>query len=312
MDSSRVALSYFLFAAVAPIHAQSAGGQAEVLYDRGRALVAAGKTAEACTAFEQSQQLEPAVTTLIALATCDEMLGKLATAWTLFREAEQQTRAASDNKGVQLHKIALERAAGLEMRVSKLTIQVPDASKVDGLEILWEQELIPAEKWNRALPVDGGTFTITTRVSGVSDWSVRVTVAPEADAKIVDILALRATLARERNRLARRDGVLPMAVGAGAVILLGGALGLSLWGDATYDDAKDEMIDQARRDALAASADHKRYAAEGLVIAGAGCAGVAIWLYLRERGARSEPVRARAGQLTIAPAVSGVGVAGRF
>jgi hypothetical protein len=321
-------LAYFLFVAAGPARAQPAGTQAEVLYERGRTLVAAGKTAEACAAFEQSQQLEPAVTTLIALATCDERLGKLATAWALFLEAEQQTRAAGDGKGVQLHKLATERAAKLEPRVSKLMIRVPDASKIDGLEILRDQERIPAEKWNRTFPIDGGVFTITARASGASDWSMNVMVALEADAKVVDIPALRATTAAPPalggmqlsippvppvpERAVQRSRVLPIAVGAGAVVLLGGALGLSLWGDATYDDAKAEMMDQARRDALATSADRKRYAAEGFAVVGAGCAGVAVWLYLRQRGARSEVAPARAGQLMIAPTVSGVGVAGRF
>jgi tetratricopeptide (TPR) repeat protein len=315
-------LAYLIFVAVMPASAQPAGTQAEELYDRGRALIAAGKTAEACAAFEQSQQLEPAATTLLALATCDERLGKLATAWKLFLEAEAQTRSASDEKSGQLHKIALERAAKLESRVSKLTIRVPDASKVDGLEILRDQERIPAEEWNRALPLDGGTFTITARAPGKSDWSMGVTISSEADAKTVDIPDLQETPGSGgsqsaiplglSDRPARRSGVLPIAVGAGAVVLLGGALGLSLWGDATYDDAKAEMMDQGRRDALATSADRKRYAAEGLVIAGAGCAGVAVWLYFRQRGARSEPAPARAGQVMIAPTASGIGVVGRF
>jgi hypothetical protein len=48
----------------------------------------------------------------------------------------------------------------------------------------------------------------------------------------------------------RRGSLVPVAVGAGAVVLLGGALGFSLWGDSTYDEAKAEMTDQARREAM--------------------------------------------------------------
>ena len=323
MISGRAVLAFCFFVVAVPAWAQPPSSQAEELYDHGRSLMAAGKTAEACTAFEQSRQFEPAATTLIALATCDEMLGKLATAWALYLEAEQQTRVASDSRGIQLHKLALERAAALGRRVSMLTIQVPDTSKIDGLEILRDRERIPAEKWNRAFPVDGGAFTITARAPGMSDWSMSVTIAPEADAKSVDIPALRRmspALGRVQassrpgpsDRAVRRSRVLPIAVGVGAVALFGGALGLSLWGDATYDDAKAEMMDQGRRDALAASADRKRYAAEGFAIAGAGCAGVAVWLYIRQRGARSEAAPARAGQLLITPTASGIGGAGRF
>jgi hypothetical protein len=63
-----------------PARGQPAGVQAEVLFRDGRSLMTAGKVAEACAAFEQSQKLEPAVPTLINLAACREKLGQLATA----------------------------------------------------------------------------------------------------------------------------------------------------------------------------------------------------------------------------------------
>ena len=95
------------------------------------------------------------------------------------------------------------------------------------------------------------------------------------------------------------------------MVLLGGALGVSLWGDSTYDAAKAEMTDQARRDSLYDSANRKRYAAQEFAVAGVGCAGVAVWLYLRQRGARAEAT-ARTARLMLAPTTSGIGVAGQF
>ncbi|HWO17144.1 MAG TPA: tetratricopeptide repeat protein [Kofleriaceae bacterium] len=309
------------------VRAQPAGAQAEVLFREGRALMTAGKIAEACAAFEQSQKLDPAPTTLINLAGCREKLGQLASAWGLFLEAERQTRSASDDVAQQLNKVARERAAKLEPRVPKLTISVPDQSKIDGLEIVRDKESIPAVMWNRALPVDGGTYTITARAPGANEWSTRVTLASEADTKTVDIPDLR-NLQQDLGQpqtvsagiagaakppdAGRRGSFAPIVVGAGAVVLLGGALGLSLWGDSTYDKAKAEMTDQARRDSLFDSANRKRYAAEGVAIAGVGCAGVAVWLYLRQRGARAETASARTGGLMFTPTASGIGVVGRF
>src|SRR5262249_26440017 len=77
--SSRVIIAVSLIGAVTPARAQPAASQAEELYNKGRALVAANKIVEACDAFEQSQKLDPALTTLIALATCRERQGLLAT-----------------------------------------------------------------------------------------------------------------------------------------------------------------------------------------------------------------------------------------
>src|SRR4051794_14833575 len=171
--------------------AQPAGAQAEVLFRQGRDLLAAGKVAEACTAFDESQKLEPAVTTLLNLAACREKLGQLATAWGHFLEAARQTRSASDAATQQHHEVATTRARKLEPRVSKLTINVPQRSQIDGLEIRRDTERVNAGLWNRALPIDGGTYTITARAPGANEWSTQVTVAAERDTKTIEIPDLR-------------------------------------------------------------------------------------------------------------------------
>jgi hypothetical protein len=345
--SSRVVIVSLLVATATPTSAQPFEVRAQKLYDNGRNFMAAGKIAEACAAFEQSHRLDPAVTTLIALATCREKFGQLANARDLFLEAERQTQSANDNVSAQLHSIARDRAALLEPRVPRLTINIPDQCKIDGLEILRDTESIPATAWNRALPINGGTYKITARAPGLKEWSASVTLASEADAQTVDIPDLRklksgpgkspeapvpnalvmglpATTPASRvsgsaqpskqleaSDTARpRHYLVPIAVGAASVLLLGGALGFSLWGDSTYSTAKGEMTDQAKRDSLYESANHKRYTAGGLAAVGAGCAGVAVWLYLRQRGARGEPT-SRAG-LILAPTASGIGVVGQF
>src|SRR6185436_13656654 len=88
-----VAVVFLLWSSAAL--AQPAGAQAEVLFRQGRTLLSAGKVAEACSAFEESQKLEPAVTTLLNLAGCREKLGQFATAWGLFLEAARQTRSGN-------------------------------------------------------------------------------------------------------------------------------------------------------------------------------------------------------------------------
>lgn len=197
---SRAIIVASLFIAVMPASSQPAERQAEDLYDKGRALVAAGKTAEACAAFEQSQRIAPAVTTLIALGTCRERLGQLATAWKLFVEAERESRSASDDTIVQLHAIALDRAAKLEPRVPKLTIDVPVASKIDGLQILRDKDNLSEGDWNRALPIDGGTYTIIARAPGADEWSTSVTLASEGDVKTIDVPKLQTVKSSMKER----------------------------------------------------------------------------------------------------------------
>jgi hypothetical protein len=89
---TRVAILAAVIGWSSTVLAQPAGAQAEVLFRQGRDLMAAGKIVEACGAFAESQKLEPAVTTLLNLASCREKNNNLASAWGLFLEAERETR----------------------------------------------------------------------------------------------------------------------------------------------------------------------------------------------------------------------------
>ncbi|MEO6773826.1 MAG: hypothetical protein ABI467_12550, partial [Kofleriaceae bacterium] len=58
----RSLLALGVLAAAAPsAFAQPAGAQAEILFRKGQDLLAHGKTAEACAAFDASEKLEPGV-----------------------------------------------------------------------------------------------------------------------------------------------------------------------------------------------------------------------------------------------------------
>src|SRR5687768_18046990 len=94
---------------------------AEALFDHAKRLHAAGRYAEACPKFAESQKLDAGVGTLLYLADCYEKIGQTASAWAGFREAA----AAAKNAGQEeREKIARDRAAGLEPQLSRLTITV--------------------------------------------------------------------------------------------------------------------------------------------------------------------------------------------
>ena len=319
MNRVLLVLSCSLLAA-APVYAQSAGAQAEVLFRQGRQLMTAGKIGEACSAFAESEKLDPAVTTLLNLAECREKNGQVATAWGLFLDAERQTRDATSPVDTKLHQVALEHAKQLEPRVSKLTIEVPVASRRPQLQITRDSEQLAPVMWDRPSPIDGGAHTITVSAPGATTWSTTVTVAPEDDNKtiIVPALASTATAAPEATsnahptmttaaptgivsavpRPSGHSRVLPIALGATAVAMLGGSLAFDLWGDSTYNQAKTAP-DQTRADDLWHSANTKRYVAEGLAVAGVGCAAVAVWRFMANRG--DSP---RAERVSIMPVVT--------
>src|SRR5262249_31212082 len=94
-DSSRFrrAAGMAFLIMLAASKARAAPRTAEALSREGRQWMAAGNTAEACARFAQSNQLEAASGTLLNLARCHEYLGKIATAWTEYRDAAALARS---------------------------------------------------------------------------------------------------------------------------------------------------------------------------------------------------------------------------
>jgi hypothetical protein len=299
--------------------AQPAGAQAESLFRHGKELMTKGRFAEACAAFEASQKLDPTISTLLNLASCREKNGQLATAWGLFLEAERQTRTASDDPSRQLHQVAVNHATKLEPRLSTLTITVAPEHRVGGLQVHRNADLVDPGAWNKALPIDGGTYKITASAPGNADWSAMITLGNERDAKTIDIPRLKAAALGEastatsatspaapqpvgREPGALRSKIVPIALGGAALALAGGAVGFELSARSTYDKAEVE-VDDARQRSLWSSAKTRRYVAQGLGVASLASAGVAVWLYLRADNDEASPVRE--ARVQVMPAVDG-------
>lgn len=163
-------------------HAQNA--QAERLFEEGNKLMADGKLAQACAAFEASNRVEPRAGTLIRLGECREQNQQLASAWSAYKDA---SNLATDPRKQQFAKT---KAAALEPRLSYLNVAVSDASRIRGLAVTRNGVLLDPMLWNRALPVDGGDHVIAARTPGYETWQKTIHI-PVADAKLsVDVPAL--------------------------------------------------------------------------------------------------------------------------
>ena len=119
--------------AAAHAQAPATSAAATAQFDRGRALLKDGKYAEACAAFEGSERAEHNVATVLSLADCREKNHQYASAWALFLQADSQTRA--DPSKAMLNTTAKNRARALESRLSYLTINVPDESRIPELVV---------------------------------------------------------------------------------------------------------------------------------------------------------------------------------
>lgn len=283
---------------------QPASAEADLLFDQARTLMDQGKYADACMAFDASQKLSPAVSTLFNQANCREKNQQFATAYGLWREAERKTRTPIDEQTQKLNRIAVEHWKALEPKLSKLTIVVADENRMPGLEIARDKLALDVGMWNHALPSDGGTFTITAHAPDREPWAMTIHVANEGDQKTVEVpplkLAPKPVMTSKPEPMISsqpRTGIVPWIVAGGTVALVSTAVGFELSSRSTYGKSKREP-DDARQESLWEDAKKMHYAAQGLAIAGIACAGVATWLFLRSHD--EEAMTTRTTKLNIA------------
>jgi hypothetical protein len=146
--------------------------QADALFERGRKLMAEGRTAEACARFDESSQVEPATGTLLNLAVCNQKLGKTATAWAQFTTAEASARADARPDRVAF---ARQRLKQLAPQLSHLTLVVPQ-ERPPGLRLSLDGSPVLAADWNVATPIDPGDHTVLADVPNAKQRAFAVRV----------------------------------------------------------------------------------------------------------------------------------------
>jgi len=177
----------------APLSAHAQGGDkagAESLFQEGKALLAQGKTAEACPKFAESQRLDPSVGTLLNLARCHEQLGRTASAWATYKEAATLAHAVGQT---ERESAAKDFARKLEPRLSRMRIEAK--SPPAGLVIKRDGIAVGEASLGSAIAVDPGEHTVEATAPGYKPWSTKIVVGAEADAKSVTVPALEPDLA---------------------------------------------------------------------------------------------------------------------
>jgi hypothetical protein len=158
---------------------------AESLFMEGKSLMAAGKVAEACPKFAESQRQDPSVGTLLNLARCYEDLGKTASAWAEYKEAASLARTVGDTERGDA---AVEFAKKIEPRLSKLRIDAP--SSIAGLRVTRDGVELGPAALGVAVAVDPGEHVVAASAPGFKPFRGKVTVGPEKDQQLVQVPAL--------------------------------------------------------------------------------------------------------------------------
>jgi hypothetical protein len=299
---SALALSAFVLCA-SPAQAESDASSralAVQLFDQAEALFAQQRVAEACPKYAESFRLDPQLGALIYLAECYEKNGQLASAWGSFREAEEMAQKRGDERAAHAH----ERAAALEARLDQLLIDVPEAARVPGLEVLRDGVLVAETLWGNQAPIDPGKHHIEARASGYKPWQADIEVSGEAQLAKLAVPPLQidpnavphgGQNAADSPGAAQRTTAIVVA-GVGIVGLgVGGFFGLSA--QSSYSDSKDLCSDSnvctAQGSDLRSSAKSKALVstvATGVGLAGLATAAVLWFTAPKAQGSERAPV----------------------
>jgi hypothetical protein len=312
----RITVVLAILCATTAAHAQLMEPGADVdkpaalqLFEEGRTLLSAGRTDEACKKFELSIRKDPrAVGTLLNLGLCNERLGKLATALSLFVEAFDRAHDASQP----------EQQAAAEEHIKALRPQVPVvaisyvATPLAGERLLIDERVVGRDETE--LPLDPGPHTIVFTAPGRLPYEV--TVVTKASTRTPMRLPDLAVPPRGSNP--RRTAGKVSTIGG--VALLAGAGVLALVANRKYDQqfegssphcgASPPIDGREVCDAIgaAAVADSRSLATTASIVAGIGAAttiiGLTLWITAPSDQPRLVPTAGSSG--------AGLALVGRF
>ncbi|HET7540899.1 MAG TPA: hypothetical protein VFK05_13545 [Polyangiaceae bacterium] len=163
--------------------AEDATSPADESFLRGRALLNDKRYSEACPKFEESQREDPASGTLLALAYCQELAGRLATSWRSYIAAADLATREGHAERVAA---ARDQAQKVAERASKLTLVVaPELLALPGFRVLADGIELERASLGVALAMDGGSHVFEAQAPGRMPWKSTVTLLNERDQKIL-------------------------------------------------------------------------------------------------------------------------------
>jgi hypothetical protein len=142
---------------------------ADSLFREGRAAMKANAFATACPKFAESYRLDPAAGTLLNLATCEQRLGKLATAALHYRQAAEAFPAGDERID-----FANRSAAALDPKIPRLVLTPPEAGLPYGAKVRLDNMLVAEPSLGHPLAVDPGEHVVTVEVPGRPASTARV------------------------------------------------------------------------------------------------------------------------------------------
>jgi hypothetical protein len=249
------------------------------LFERGRALLAQKRTREACLAFADAHRLQPdAVGITLNLAECFRDLGKLASSYSTYRQAELLCKKTGER---ERERYAHESASALEPRLAHLRIVAP---AVPGLVLRRDGEDLGQTALVAPFPIDAGDHRIELSAPGYRPWSAAVKVPSDGASVSLEAPALVPDGSHSFVWTPARYAGLGIGIAGVAALAAGGAVGgaaLSKY-NAAKPDCSPSQPDMCTAAGVStrSSALHLADASTGLLIGGAVATAAGVTLLL--------------------------------
>jgi hypothetical protein len=282
--------------------------RADALFSEGRDLLEKGRFPEACAKLAHSEELSPAVGTLLNLAYCYEQVGKLRSAMDAYVEAETLAIAAGEAKRAAF---ARERYGAVEPRAAKLVVRLmpPEAP---GLEIRRNGVTVPKTDLGQPIPIDPQDYVVSATAPGRVPWKGALLV--RGDGAVVTVIVPPLEIASvapaaERPQTVGARRIAALGLGVVSAVALGAGIGVGLAAKSRYDDTGPHC-DATGCDETGRTIQHGAVAqgnvATGLVVFGAlaGAAGVYLWI-VGAPETKAPPPKVRVGVSPLGAALGG-------
>jgi hypothetical protein len=206
--SASVGVAALLLLAPLKLQAQSdtESALAEALYRQARELMAQSKYAEACPKLAESYRLDPGTGTLLNLATCRELEGKLATAWLLYSDA---LLAAQRDRRDDREQFAQQHLTELEPRLSRLTLVVPPEADDPELDLTLDGAHVAATARGVPTYIDPGKHAVEAKSPGKRAWTAVIEIGATAEQRVVSIPKLEAAPSEQPPPLVKPAATAP-------------------------------------------------------------------------------------------------------
>jgi hypothetical protein len=217
--------------AIDPSDACRRAKNAEGLFQCGKRLLDSGHLEAACETLARSERMEPSVGTLGLLATCNDKLGRTATARRLYLDVAERARQRGDDR----ERFARERAQALATRVPQVVVE-PFPGEWPTVRVAGTT--LERAELGSAIEVDPGVVLVEAVGSGGDREEVELRIV-DGERRVVRLPALEPKPEPEVERSAPPTAAWVAAgIGATGLVVMGVTGSLAIARNADSNDAE--------------------------------------------------------------------------